>query len=760
MNGRRRLHVDGVVQGVGFRPFVFNLAESLGLSGWVSNSSAGVFVEVEGPPDALDSFRRRLEGDAPPLARIVSVTESLLPPDGGAGFAILPSEDSPGTSTLVPADAAVCADCLGEIRDPDDRRCSYPFINCTHCGPRWTIIDRIPYDRAFTSMAPFTMCERCRAEYEDPRDRRFHAQPNACADCGPRVWLEGDGIADAGPPLEAAARLLADGRILAIKGLGGFHLAVRADDEAAVVRLRVRKGREAKPLAVMVADLDGIRELAAPTDDEIAALRSPEAPIVLVARQNDRLAAAVAPGHRRLGVMLPYTPLHHLLFDALAPHGVGCLVMTSGNAGDEPICLENDEALARLAGIADAWLLHDRGILRRADDSVVQCLDDGPLFFRRSRGFAPLPVIVRGSRASGPTVLAAGAELKNAVGLLKGDRCFLSPHVGDLENLATHDFFRETVRTLTALLECEPEALACDRHPGYHSSRWAREEAARRGLPLVEVQHHHAHMVATMAEHGLDGPVVGLILDGTGYGDDGTIWGGEILAGDAAGYRRLGCLEPLPLPGGDAAVRAPWRTAVGLLQAIHGDDLPDLPWLRDRPVGAVLEMIAKGVNTPRTSSCGRLFDAAAALTGRWSEVGYEAQAAVQFTALTTLEEARGAPSVPVVIDQVGELLILRSIPLVSGSTHLRDIPSNSHAFAAAFHRSLADLLVEATASIARREGLRDIVLGGGSFQNEILLTLVSEGLTRWGLVVHRPIQLSPNDGGLALGQAVIARASL
>ncbi len=754
MTERRRYHVDGVVQGVGFRPFVFNLAESLGLSGWVTNSSAGVFVEVEGAPADLDRFRQRLEDTPPPLSRIVSVVETVIPTTGGTGFSIRASEDSPGTSTLVPADTTTCADCLREIRDPDDRRYGYPFTNCTNCGPRWTIIDRIPYDRPFTSMAGFEMCEACRSEYENPRDRRFHAQPNACPECGPRLSFEGDGSGDA---LAAAVDLLSRGGILALKGLGGFHLAVRADDQTAVLRLRERKRRESKPLALMAAGLDAVREITAPAETEVAALTSPQSPIVLLERRDDApIADAVAPGHRRLGVMLPYTPLHHLLMDALAPHGIRSLVMTSGNAGDEPICLDDADARRRLGDIADALLLHDRPILRRADDSVLQVLPDGPLFFRRSRGYAPLPVLVHGPGADGPPVLAAGAELKNAVGLLKEDRCFLSPHVGDLENLPTHDFFTETVRTLGTLLECEPEVLACDRHPGYLSSRWARETAAARGLPLIEVQHHHAHMVATMAEHGLDDPALGVILDGTGYGDDGTIWGGEVLAGDAAAYERAAHLELLPLPGGDAAVREPWRTAIGALHTAFDGAPPALPFQADHPADAVLEMIARDLNCPRTSSCGRLFDAVAALTGRWGVVGYEAQAAVEFTALTTVEEARAAVPWPVEPGDaaIPTLHLVRAVAeAVAGG-----VPAS--AISARFHRSLADLIVDAAAAAARTRGLDRAVLGGGSFQNEILLALVTEGLTAAGLTVHRPVALSPNDGGLALGQAVVARTIL
>lgn len=755
---RRRLRVEGIVQGVGFRPFVFNLAEGLGLGGWVSNTSAGVIIEAEGPDDALAAFESHLRDDAPPLADVTAVTGQDVPAIGETVFAIRFSQDTPGTDTALPPDVAGCADCRREIRDPADRRHRYAFTNCTNCGPRWTIVDRIPYDRPFTSMADFAMCGACRAEYDDPRDRRFHAQPNACPECGPRLALHGEDVDPGAEPLAETARLLAAGRIVAVKGLGGFHLAVRADDEAAVARLRARKGREAKPLALMVRDLEAAALLAEITVEERAALTSPAAPIVLLVRRTEASAApSVAPRRRRLGVMLAYTPLHLLLCDRLAALGVPALVMTSGNVSDEPICLDDAEARTRLAGIADAWLGHDRPIRRRADDSVLLARGDGPLFLRRSRGYAPVPILLRDD---GPTVLAAGAELKNAVALLHRRRCFLSPHVGDVENVATHDFFRATADGLAALFEAEPQALACDRHPGYLTSQWARAEAARRGLPLVEVQHHHAHLAAVLAEHGLDGPAVGLVLDGTGYGDDGTIWGGELLVGDARGFMRAGHLETFALPGGDAAVRAPWRTAVSLLRLAFGDRLPPLPWLADRPVGPVLEQLARGVNAPPTSSCGRLFDGVAAMTGAWGEVRHEAQAAVELTDATSVDAARDAAPWPLALRREDGRLVLGLRALIRAAAEDLLRGADTAHIAARFHRTLADALVAAAADTAGRRGLGDVVLAGGTFQNEVLLTLVEEGLRRRGLAPRRPVALSPNDGGLALGQAVIARAAL
>jgi len=755
---RHRLRVDGVVQGVGFRPFVFNLAESLGLAGHVANDSEGVILEIEGDPDGLATFRRRLAAEAPPLARIESVAVEAIPPTGADGFAILPSRDSPGTATCVPADSALCADCRREILDPGDRRHRYAFTNCTNCGPRWTIIGRIPYDRPFTSMAPFAMCPDCEREYHDPRDRRFHAQPNACPACGPRLRLEGEGVDPAADPLREAARLLAGGRILAVKGLGGFHLAVRADDQAAVLRLRARKGREAKPLAVMVADLDAARKLAHVGEEEEALLASPQAPIVLLERRaGAAFAPDVAPGHRRVGVMLAYTPLHLLLLRESATLGLAALVMTSGNAGDEPICLGDDEARTRLRGIADAWLLHDRGILRRADDSVVQVVAGRSLLHRRSRGHAPLPVLLGGR---GAPVLAVGPELKNTVCLLKENRAFLSPHVGDLQNAAAYGFFQESIRTLQELLECEPATIAHDLHPGYLSTRWAWEQARDAGKRLVAVQHHHAHLAAVLAEHDHRGPALGLILDGTGYGTDGTIWGGEILAGDAAAFTRVGHLSCVPLPGGDAAIRHPRRIALSHLRAAYGDELPELPFLAGEETALVLRMVDGGVRSPLTSSCGRLFDAVAALTGGWDEARYEAQAAIELTALTTtaaVETAR--PYTWEIVERDGGLL-LPCAPIVRGVVDDVQAGAEAAAVSARFHRTLLDLLTEAARRASRLTGLRTVALGGGSFQNGILAALLPPRLEAAGLRPLLPRELPPNDGAVSLGQAAVARAGL
>ena len=771
---RRRLLVNGVVQGVGFRPFVHRLAHDEGLSGFVVNTSRGVVIELEGDATGLDRFAARLRTEAPPLARIVSVDAQEIAAIGDAGFTIRASEDTPGTSTLIPPDVATCADCLREVRSATDRRRGYAFTNCTNCGPRWTIIGRIPYDRPFTSMARFAMCPACRREYDDPADRRFHAQPNACPACGPQVELVGPvGATDPeGGVFGRAAEALARHAILAIKGLGGFHLACRADHAAPVAELRRRKGRAAKPLALMAAHVEAVRRLCECTEEEEALLASPQAPIVLLRRRpGAEVAAEVAPGHRRLGVMLPATPLHHLLFDALAPYGIEALVMTSGNTSDEPICIGNDEARQRLAGIADAFLLHDRDILRRADDSVAQVMPgSGPLMFRRSRGYAPVPVFVRGCDDA-PPVLAVGAELKNTVCLLKDGRAFLSPHIGDLGTIEAEAFFTGTIATLQDVLECRPRLIAHDLHPAYASTAWARARAAE-GFETVAVQHHHAHLVAVQAEHGLEGPAVGLVMDGTGYGMDGTIWGGELLVGDAAGFTRAGHFEPVPLPGGDAAIRAPWRQAVAYLHHAYGEAFfaghPDeFPFQGDRPVEPVLEMLAKGVNAPRTSSCGRLFDAVAAMIGPWNEVAYEAQAAIELMALTDAATVARASSFSAVLaelievdppaDGTGEpMLSLPITPIVRAVREARRAGVDAATVSAMFHRTLIDLLGCAAAWAAGRYGLQDVVLAGGVFQNEILLLGLEAELARAGLRVWRPRQVPPGDGAIALGQAVIA----
>jgi hydrogenase maturation protein HypF len=774
---RRRILVNGIVQGVGFRPYIYNLARSENLAGQVSNSSAGVTIEIQGSLKQIESFLGRLPVEAPPLSRIITISTeamALVASHENTGnapeFSIVISENTPGTSTLIPPDMATCSDCLHDISDPDNRRFGYPFTNCTNCGPRWTIIKRIPYDRPFTSMARFTMCALCQSEYQDPGDRRFHAQPNACPECGPRLWLENAGgkMESSSGPLAEAAGLLLAGNILAIKGLGGFHLAVRGDDEAAVVRLRLRKNREAKPLAVMAASTDRACDLVGSvSQEEKALLESPQAPIVLVEYATDavqnsgRIAPSVAPGHARLGVMLPYTPLHHLLMAELGERGVHALVLTSGNASDEPICLDNDEAKTKLADIADYWLLHDRDIVRRADDSVLQAGIRAPLFFRRSRGYAPVPLFMGDDFKEGSTILAVGPEMKNTVALLEDDRAFLSPHIGDLENLKAFEFFKETIATMEDIIECEPDVVAHDMHPGYFSTQWVQGNSFMEKT-IVPVQHHHAHMAAVMAEHGLHGDTLGVVMDGTGYGTDGTIWGGEILSGDYSDFCREAHLQPVPLPGGEAAIRAPWKIAASYLRHTLGHDQsqwPELSIFKDQPLSLVLEMLDKNINSPLTSSCGRLFDAVAALTGQWGVVHYEAQAAIEFMAQTSAAAVEVSPGLPGLNSETClKDGVIQIGPFISGVLSCLEDRRNTAQISAAFHRSLIDVLDHCVASVSEKTGITQVVLGGGVFQNDILLEGLLLALSARPLKVFTPCALPPNDGAIAMGQAAVARA--
>ena len=597
---RWKISVSGIVQGVGFRPFVYLLAKERALTGFVANTPEGVAIEAQGQVAQLEDFLVALREEAPPLSQVGEIVSAPIPLIHDGRFVILHSASSGPVSTLISPDVAVCEDCLAEFFAPADRRCRYPFINCTNCGPRYTIVERIPYDRPHTTMHGFTMCAPCQREYDDPANRRFHAQPNCCPDCGPQLsLLEPDGrqVAQREEALREAVRRLAAGGIVAVKGVGGFHLAVDAANAQAVSRLRQRKGREAKPLAVMVADLSAARRICRLEALEEQALASQERPIVLAAQKEGHgLAEEVAPGCDQFGLMLPYAPLHYLLLEG----PVQALVMTSGNRSEEPICIENDEAVQRLSGIADCFLVHDRGIHLPCDDSVVALQAGVIRQIRRSRGFAPKPV---GLAAAGGMVLGVGAELKNTVCLLKENQAFLSQHIGDLKNLEAYRVFQQSIGQLAALFEISPALIVHDLHPQYLSSRWAQEQ---NNVPTLAVQHHHAHLAACLAENRHSGPAIGIILDGTGFGVDNTIWGGEVLLGDASGYQRFSALEALPLPGGDAAVQAPWRTALSYLHAVHGAGLPELPFMADHECGTILAMVDKGVNSPLTSSCGRL----------------------------------------------------------------------------------------------------------------------------------------------------------
>jgi hydrogenase maturation protein HypF len=748
------------VQGVGFRPFVFRLAEELGLCGWVLNDEHGVLIEAEGPAEAVATLDGRIRAEAPPLAEVESVTITELTPTGETGFRIVESKGGGERDAAVSPDMATCEDCLAELFDPADRRYRYPFTNCTNCGPRFTIVTGIPYDRPQTTMAGFVMCARCLAEYEDPRDRRFHAQPNACPACGPRAWLaDRDGAElDFAPHEDAiagAAAALLDGAIVAVKGIGGFHLACRADDERAVAALRGRKHREDKPFALMAPTLEAARELVVLTPGEESLLTGRERPIVVARRHESAIADSVAPRSPDLGVMLPYSPLHHLL---LADAGVP-LVMTSGNVSDEPIAFADDDALARLHEIADLFLLHDRPIRTRTDDSVLRALDPAlrpePLQIRRSRGFVPrtvdLPV---GCEAP---ILACGAEQKNTFCLAKGSRAWVSHHIGDLENYETLASLRDGIEHFGALFEIEPRLVAHDLHPEYLSTKHAME---REGVELVGVQHHHAHLAACLAEHGAADPAVGAIYDGTGYGPDGTIWGGEILVGDLTRFDRAGMLFPVRLPGGAAAVREPWRMACAWLCAALGEERPPIPptlldEVSEKEWDTACRLVASGVNSPLTTSAGRLFDAVAALCGVRARVSTEGQAAVELEGIADPSED-GSYEMPL-LPPGGTLVIDARPTLRSAREDLsRDVPVAL--VAARFHNTLATATAQAVAAAAEDAALSTAVLSGGVFQNRLLLERTAELLRDRGLRVLVPVRLPPNDGGISYGQAAVAAA--
>jgi hydrogenase maturation protein HypF len=738
---RVRVHVGGIVQGVGFRPFVHGLAGELGLAGTVGNDAAGVVVEVEGGVAAVDAFVTALRERPPALAVVESVRAEPIPVTGAQGLVITASTARGARAALVSADTATCAACLAELRDPTDRRFRFPFVNCTHCGPRFTIVRDVPYDRATTTMAGFAMCAPCAAEYHDPADRRFHAQPTCCPDCGPRLGLE---PGSSGDPVREAARRLRDGAVLAVKGLGGYHLAVRADDADAVARLRAAKHREDKPFAVMAPTLDAARALVDLPAGAVEVLTSRRAPIVLLPRRRGAaVAPAVAPGNGDLGVVLPYTPLHHLLAEELAVP----FVLTSGNVSDEPIAHRDDDARTRLAGLADGFLTHDRPIHVRTDDSVVRLHRGRELPVRRARGYAPEPVTL--AFDVGRPVLGCGAEVKNAVCLAAGGRAFLSSHIGDLTHPAALRSFHEAIEHLGRLFGISPVVLAHDLHPDYLATRYALDEAdADPDLETVGVQHHHAHVASCLAEHGAtphDPPVLGVAYDGTGLGDDGTIWGGELLLAGLGGYRRVGHLAPVPMPGGAAAVREPWRMAAAYL----GDDVACA--VRDRHADrwdAVCALARSGTASPPTSSVGRLFDAVSALLGVRDVVTYEGQAAVELEQRVDPDERGAYPVTAGDVLPAGELVAAVAEDLAAGVDAGR--------IAARFHHGLADATVAAVARLAGEHGTPTAALSGGVFVNAVLLERVRAGLEAHGLTVLVPTRVPCTDGGIALGQVAVA----
>jgi hydrogenase maturation protein HypF len=756
---RLRLEITGAVQGVGFRPFVYRLARELGASGWIANDARGVVLEAEGDAAMLLRLLERVRSGAPPRARLHAIREEWLEPAGSERFEIVASDRTGARAAFVLPDIATCPACLREVRSPGDRRHGYAFTNCTDCGPRFSIIRALPYDRPNTTMAAFRMCAACRAEYDDPGDRRFHAQPNACPACGPRLaLLEPDGApalpgADDDAVLAAAVAALAAGRIVAVKGLGGYHLMVDARSEAAVQRLRRRKGRPARPLAVMVPDLAAARRLCHVNAAAAALLASPEAPIVILRRRGRVLAPGIAPGNPTLGLMLPATPLHHVLLER-----AGCpLVATSGNRSEEPICTGEAEASARLGGIADLILAHDRPIERHVDDSVAWVVAGGARLLRRARGYAPLPVMLA---EPAPAILAVGAHLKNAVALASGRSVFLSQHIGDLETPEARAAGERVIDDFLAFYEVTPALVAHDLHPDYASTAWARRAAERSGAQLVPVQHHHAHLASCLAENGVTGSALGVIWDGTGDGGDGTIWGGEFLVGDARDFRRAAHLLPFRLPGGEAAVHDPRRAAVALLDAACGGEADgfDLPPLRTLPAGAVRvfrQLVAAGRHAPVTTSAGRLFDGIAALLGLRETVSFEGEAAMALEHAAAPGE-RGAYPVDVVraAPAHGTPLILDWRPLVLAVAGEAARGVAVPTIAARVHNGLAAAIV----AVARGVGEPRVALSGGCFQNRLLLTRTVRLLRRAGFEVLLHGQVPPNDGGIALGQVAVAAA--
>jgi len=753
-----KIGVSGVVQGVGFRPFIYRLAQAHNLKGWVRNTSGSVEIEIEGNEESLENFLIDLEAKAPPMARIEKVKTTFHPPNGHTGFQIQKSLSHEGKYQLVSPDIATCEDCKREIFSPTNRRFHYPFTNCTNCGPRFTIIEDIPYDRPKTTMSKFEMCPECQREYDNPVDRRFHAQPNACPKCGPGLEL----VNSNGNPIEcndiikAAGKLLKMGKILALKGLGGFQLACDATNEEVVNLLRGRKRRLSKPLAVMVATLEEVEKHCLVSPEERKLLQSPECPIVLLRweHSSSNISPAIAPNLKYLGVMLPYTPLHHLLL-----REVGLpLVMTSGNLSEEPITKDNNEALIRLRGIADYFLLHNRDIFARCDDSVCIVEDGKPQALRRARGYAPYPIFLPFKSRQ---ILACGAELKNTFCLTKDEHAFLSQHIGDMENEETLEHFENTIELYERLFRIEPEIVAYDMHPEYLPTKYALQGSSERGLSLIPVQHHHAHIVSCLVENEVDRPVIGVAFDGTGYGTDGTIWGGEFLLADWHSFQRVGHLEYVPLPGGVAAIKKPYRMALSYIHTLLGEgfSFEGLPISKRNPIELeiIRQQLKRRINCPLTSSAGRLFDAVSALVGVREEIDYEAQAVIELEMIAPNEVdefKRDCYSFSIVEHQgmrvvkLGEMFSM----IVQDVKNRVSVPIIS----LKFHNTMAQIITRMCKLIARESRITQVALSGGVFQNRLLLKLATAALQREDFKVLTHHLVPCNDGGISLGQAVIA----
>jgi len=743
----------GTVQGVGFRPFLYRIAVKNGLNGFVQNTPFGAVAEVEGSPAALKAFLLGVEKELPPLAHVSRVESSEIALRNDSAFAILSSTDEGQADVHITPDAATCADCLAELFEAGDRRYRYPFINCTNCGPRLTIINAIPYDRANTSMSCFKLCEQCQAEYENPADRRFHAEANACPVCGPHLNLldtEGKPV-ESEDPVKSAVHLLLSGKILAIKGLGGFHLSVDAANDEALKKLRARKYREEKPLAIMVRDIAQAKRIAEISREEEILLMSPQRPIVLLRKiKNNLISDLVAPGVPNLGIMLPYTPLHHLLLE----NNFAALVMTSANQVDEPICIGNREALQRLGGIADYFLVHNRDIVVRCDDSIAFTVDEKSRLLRRARGFVPQPLQLNDSYRSASPVLALGGQLKCTQCILKGKFVFVSPHIGDLETPQARDFFHENIALMKRITESDPKIIACDYHPSYYSTQAARKIPAEK---IIKVQHHHAHIVSCMAENQIEGKVIGLAMDGSGYGMDANAWGGEFLIADETGFERFAHWRYMVLPGGEKAIREPWRIAISLLKAAYGGGWKEKALQFDLVEKSQIDLfdiiIDDKINSPLSSGLGRLFDGVAALIGLRKQVSFEGQAAMALEALAT-----GCSDKPYPVDIIRDTQPF----IVDMNTVVKAIVKDMEAgapranIAASFHRTVIEASVLMAEEIRRATGLDRVVLSGGCFQNKILLEGTIDKLRHSGFDVYTHSQVPTNDGGVSLGQAVVA----
>ena len=735
------------MQGVGFRPFIYKLANSINLTGYVSNTSQGVIIEVEGTKIKIDIFINNIELKAPAISLITNISSKETKPLQSENFIIRDSSGHESVTTLISPDVAVCHDCLNELFDPNDRRYRYPFINCTNCGPRYTIIANIPYDRPYTSMKNFEMCPECQSEYDDPANRRFHAQPNACPKCGPQIQLfdSDHNLQDIEDSIATIQEKLEKGKIVAIKGIGGFHLAVDSTNNEMVQKLRKLKGRDEKPFALMVRDLKTAKRYCSISNEEEQILQSHTSPILLLKKLlNCNIAESVAPGNDYLGVMLPYTPLHHELFEKFETP----LIMTSANISEEPICIDNDEAFKRLANIADYFLIHNRDIYLRSDDSVIIHLANKMRYLRRSRGVVPQPVFVK---SGGPTILAVGGELKNTICLLINDKAFMSQHIGDLENIEAYNFFKLTFEHLQRIFDAKPELIVHDMHPQYFSTKWASEQF---DIKTIAVQHHHAHLAACMAENKLSDPVIGIIMDGTGYGTDGTIWGGEILVGDYNNYDRFAHFEQIPLPGGDAAIKSPWRTAISYLYKTFDSSIPNLPFLAPHDIEPIIEIIDKNINSPLTSSCGRLFDAVAAMSGGRQTIRYEAQAAIE---LMQAFDTTNVRPFSFEIEQKLDKRIILIQPIIRSL--VRSIKNNEtfSKISSRFHTTMINIYLETAKEARSKTGINQIVLSGGVFQNMVLFEHTILALEKANFKVYTHSQVPTNDGGISLGQAMIGR---